>query len=344
MNLNEMRSQEASRHARCPICFGMDTHHLWAVTAEEAAQNFVLSQKQPQRFAELASHIERLWKQRVCAVVQCDACGFCFSDPYVAGDTIFYTLAYDRSRYPEWKWEYQETLAALCKVPSRNRRLLEVGAGDGAFVRRVSEVALPKANIVCTEFSDYGRHQIESAGITCFSRDIRDLSRADLGGNFDIACLFQVLEHMDSLDALFGKLHDLLKSNSSLFIAVPNPRRISFNERNGGLLDMPPNHIGRWNELCFEVIGKRAGFELIEYKYERVSIFAIARQFAIYRFLRRAQIGGSIENRIQALDSPILHKLMRIFGVALNSLTALPALSRWRPDMGGSLWAHLAKK
>src|SRR5208337_399944 len=156
--------------------------------------------------------------------------------------------------YPKWKWEFQETYEAIKKLAKSDLKLMEIGAGDGAFIRRIAEEILPKENIFCTEFSRYGRHRIEYFGVKCSAEDVRCLSdsNSEYEDAFDIVCMFQVLEHMDRLELLFKKLNLLMKSGGNLFISVPNQRLIEFNENNGALLDMPPNHVGRWNIRCFE--------------------------------------------------------------------------------------------
>lgn len=335
--------QKISKKIKCPVCCTNDAHLLWSATSRQAAQHFVLHEKHPDRFSELVSHIEVLWGQNTCEVVQCDKCGFCYSNPYIAGDIRFYELAYDRSGYPTWKWEFQLTYDVLKMFSNPERTLLEIGAGDGAFVKRIADEILPKENIFCTELSEYGRHQIEKLGLKCFPGDIRDLQSAESEGSFDIVCMFQVLEHMDRLDVLFRKLYWLMKTGGSLFIAVPNQRRIEFNELNGALLDMPPNHVGRWNKECFQEIGERNGFHLEEYKIEQSSFSTMARKFITHRFLRKSQQSGSLENHIQRIKNGRRLRIFQRIGVGVNAIMAIPALTKKGVGMGNSQWVHLIK-
>lgn len=330
-------------HSSCPVCHGAMTQRVWGVNSEQAAQHFVLREQFPERHEMLASHIRVLWGQDYCEVRRCEDCGFCFSAPYIAGDATFYGLAYERSGYPTWKWEYQVTLDVLKSASGRNLRLLEVGAGDGAFIRRVIDNVLPRESIFCTEYSDYGRRKIEKMGVRCVSEDIRELAEVDVGGAFDIVCMFQVLEHMDRLGELFEKLGTLVRPGGSLFIAVPNPVRIKFNEENGALLDMPPNHIGRWNKKCFEIMGDRSGFRLKEHMVEKDGLLAGVRQFLIYRFLRKSQVNGSFENRIQSMHTGYLHRLMQFVGLVGGSFSAIPYLGKEGFGSGDSLWVHLLR-
>lgn len=335
--------QQISKKNRCPVCFNSNVHFLWSATSHQAAQNFVLQEKYPERFFELVSHIESLWGQTTCDIVQCDKCGFCYSIPYIAGDKKFYSLAVFRSGCPTWKWEFQLTFDSLNNYSGSDFKLLEIGAGDGAFVRRIAEKILPKKNILCTEYSKNWKYQIEKFGVKCLSEDVRNLSNAELKERFDIVCMFQVLEHMDRLEVLFQKIHWLMRDGGSLFIAVPNYKRIEFNELNGGLLDMPPNHIGRWNKKCFEEIGKRNGFLIEDYKIEKSSFISIAKQFIIYRLLRKSQQSGSFENQLLKIKNRYLLKIMHMIGVAVNTIKAIPALTKINSGLGNSQWVHFIK-
>jgi SAM-dependent methyltransferase len=202
----------------CPICYSKTGRILWSVTSAQATQHYVLKEADTQRFLELSAHIRGLWGKDTCDIVQCDDCGFCYSHPYVAGDQQFYTLAYERDHYPGWKWEYQLTYEAL--KDKRNFTLLEIGAGDGAFIKRIVPELTDNDKAVCTEFSDYGKSQIQSYGVKCLPADIRSITAEDLIGAVDVVCMFQVLEHMDRLDELFQHLNGLTKDEANLFISV----------------------------------------------------------------------------------------------------------------------------
>ncbi len=335
--------EQIPKKVKCPVCFNNNAHRLWGASSKQAAQHFVLKEKHSKRFLELATHIERLWSQKNCEVVKCDNCGFCYSNPYIAGDALFYNLAYDRTGYPSWKWEFQQTYDILNKFSKSNLKLMEIGAGDGAFVQRLGENILSKENIFCTEFSEYGRLQIEKLGIKCLSVDFRNLSNSALKESLDVVCMFQVLEHMDRLDVLFQKLNWLMKMGGSLFISVPNSNRTEFNELNGALLDMPPNHIGRWNKKCFEIIGNQNGFHIENYKMEGYSFFSNVKQFIVYRMLRKSQQSGSFENQLFKIKNRYLLRIMQMIGFGINLIMAIPALTKKNSRHGGSQWVQFIK-
>src|SRR5262245_35977708 len=316
------------KQTRCPVCSFHEGLILYSVDSEQAAQHFVLKEVQPDRHQMLRSHIESLWGQPSCDVVRCVDCDFCFADPFVAGDGEFYDLAYQRSGYPKWKWEYQRTLEALVDLNQRGRleqvRLLEIGAGNGAFIRGVTPKLISKKNVLCTEYSEFGRNAIVEYGVQCVDRDVRELAADESGGAFDIICMFQVLEHFDRIDELFAQLSSLASESAHLFIAVPNSRWIEFNELHGSLLDMPPNHVGSWNRKSFEKIAHRHEWNVADYDVQHEGRKNKSRLYAFHRYGRKSQDSRTLANRIERVTPKILRRPLQAFAVGWYALTALP--------------------
>ncbi|HSK12394.1 MAG TPA: hypothetical protein VK907_04215, partial [Phnomibacter sp.] len=143
------------------------------------------------------------------------------------------------------------------------------------------------------------------------------------------------------------KLKWLMKEGASLFIAVPNDKRIEFNEIHHALLDMPPNHVGRWNKECFKIIGTRFGLTMKDHQVERSGPIDNAVQFITYRFLFNAQVAGSIENRMVARAKGKYGKLAKFLGIALNifpALPTLPVLFRSNSSLGNSQWVQFVNE
>ena len=333
----------------CPVCSSARGHVLYTVDSAQAAQHYVLAEVDPRRHAALKEHIERIWRQPTCDIVECADCGFCFAHPFAAGDSRFYELAYQRTGYPAWKWEYERTLRSLIAL-KRERllddfALLEIGAGDGAFVRRIAPALTGRHRVLCTEFSDFGRKAIEAYGIECRPEDIRDLNDDACHDRFDVVCMFQVLEHMDRLDAVFEQIGVLTRSRAHLFVAVPNPARIAFNERNGSLLDMPPNHVGRWTRRSLQTIAGRHGWRELAHEIEPETAARKLRQYAAYRYLRTSQRPTSLANRIERLRTRTIRAPLKIATAALYTAASLPEIRTllFAADMGDSQWAHFQR-
>ena len=333
----------------CPICGFDKSRHLYTASTYEPAQHFVLKEANPTRHYALRAHIAKLWGQETADVVKCSDCNFIYAYPYVAGDSTFYTLAYERSGYPTWKWEYQITADAIYKITTqpikKTLNLLEIGSGNGAFVRNISPTLIPKENILCFEFSEYGRNKILEYGVSCKEVDIRAVNPSTLEKKFDVICMFQVLEHMDRLDDLFNQLNQLSNNQSHLFISVPNADRIEFNEINGFLLDMPPNHIGRYNLQVFERIAAKYGWVLLEYEIEPFNFKDTLMQLIAYRYLKISQNPLSIANQIECMHPKIIRKILRTVLAGFFAIFNVKIIYKAIVDSkhGNSQWVHLIK-
>jgi SAM-dependent methyltransferase len=325
----------------CPACGSDQTRIRFAVSASEAAQNFVLKEGNADRHAALTAHIERLWGGSRCEVRCCTTCDFGFADPYVAGDGEFYNLAYERTGYPSEKWEYAETIRDLETRRFSAQRVLEVGAGYGLFLDKIADRFVPRRGIVALEFNDTSAAELKSKGYTVIQQDIRS---ASLGPGFDAIFLFQVVEHMDRLDALFARLRALLAASGVVYMAVPNPSRIAFNEAHASLLDMPPNHIGRWSPEALRLLGSRHGLNVDEVDFEPFSISEYVKQDLIYAYLRRSHRPRTFANWSRSLRSGPAGKMI---GGAVALMGAPSRVPVWRQarahgELGGSLWARLS--
>jgi SAM-dependent methyltransferase len=328
--------------AKCPVCSSERTQTFYSLSAQEAAQHFVLSEGNPQRNRELSSHIGNLWGGRHCSVRQCKDCGFGFADPYVSGDATFYNLAYERTGYPSDKWEFQRTVRELSSTNFRAERVLEAGAGFGFFLDKIVDIYVPRSGVTALEYSNEAIKKLRGKGYFALQEDLRT---ANLAQAFDAIFLFQVVEHMDGLDSLFARLSQLLRNDGLLFIAVPNPKRITFNEQNGSLLDTPPNHIGRWSPAAFQILGSRNRLRLDRHEIEPFSLGAFVKEDVVYWYLRRSQQAGTVANWSRTLRSTRYGKLL---GGAVAALSAPRRINIWRKaasagDLGGSLWTKFTK-
>lgn len=330
--------------AECPACRNGGARRLYRVGSEQAAQHYVRRDVAPERHDALRGHIEGLWGGGSCNVLRCDACGFGFAHPYVAGDARFYDLAYERAGYPQARWEFGRTVEAFANV-GPGVPLLEVGAGDGAFLRRVVGSLVPPNRVLATEFSDYGRRAIEALGVRAVAGDVRSLDAA-AQEPFGVVCLFQVLEHLDGLDELMAHLGALTTPDAHLFVSVPNDARIEFTEHHGGLLDMPPNHVGRWTREAFQALAGRHGWRLVGHEVEPEGVLAKVRELVTYRYMRRRQRAGSLAARAERVRPPLVRAAAQGASLAAYAVGALPAAAAMaRADgLGGTQWAHFRRQ
>jgi 2-polyprenyl-3-methyl-5-hydroxy-6-metoxy-1,4-benzoquinol methylase len=321
------------------------------VDADEAAQHFIRREVNEEKYQRLREEIVRLWGKTKCDVVQCDECSFVFAYPYVAGKETFYGLFLDSPSYPRNRFEFGQTAESIkqgrCQSNGTDQeggKLLEIGAGDGAFLKYIVPDVFDKQSVACTEFSESGVQAIRRLGVECLLKDIRELARTGSWKDFSVICLFQVLEHMDDLDTLWEAFGRLTRLGADLYLSVPNGKWIEFQETRLGLLDMPPNHVGRWNRTAFAEMGRRYGWELVEYAVEPINRMGLLTHCATGRFFHARHQRGSLTDRMTRIGNRTLRRLCSLPVLMAWYLWAIaPALSVPVAEMGGTQWAHLRK-
>jgi SAM-dependent methyltransferase len=333
--------------ATCPACAKADLQSQFSVTASQAAQSVVLPTGDFDRNQRLTAHIRSLWGADRCDIIQCNHCGFGFASPFVAGDADFYNLANSDVSYPTAKWEFRRTIDALKLARRDNATVLEVGAGDGFFLDMLGSVPIEAKNITAVEYNTKSIRNLQSRGYRTIASDIRERSFDDDQSAFDFIFLFQVVEHMDGLDELFGRFRYLLKPGGSVFIAVPNPRRIAYQESHDSVLDMPPNHVGRWTPQAFSELSARHGLRVAATEIEPMDWVEFLEHDISYSHIRRTQLNpDGIPARIRSLPRGKFRRLAE----AAAAMAYVPArLGAWaaayrdRRNMGGSLWVQLQR-
>jgi len=331
-----MRYLNLKYTAVCPVCKHTGNRLLYKVSSHEAANHFLVTQGVSRNMLDVINKkINTLWNKNNAAVVACNNCGFIFSDPFIAGDQEFYNLLphANAGASEHWKWEFEKTYTEIEKIASSQKdiRLLEIGASTGDFVKRIKNI-IPAENIFCLEHSEIGVDSIKKAGIEAHSWDFRKIKNKEgFSRRFDIVCLFQVLEHLDDIDETFDVINHVTRLGGHLFIGVPNEKKIMFNELNDALLDMPPNHISRYNQRSFEILSQKYGWTVEEIAIEPYSVLEVMKTVMYYRSLKKLQF--------PVLKNTIAHRIKEYFQIKLMQLEAIFR----HAELGETRWVHLRK-
>jgi SAM-dependent methyltransferase len=333
---------------RCPVCRSEASGaQLFSVDASQAAQHFVIREGDEARHDKLRDRIRALWEKDTCEIRTCRECDFVFALPNIAGDGEFYNLAYPDIGYPRSKWEFTKTVNGLEKCSTRNARVLEIGSGFGYFLDLVCPRFFGHCDVVSMEYNQEAGRRLIDRGYSVFQKDIRDPEFVKFRQQFDFVFMFQVLEHMDRPEAVFERLALVTKEHAHVYIAVPNPARIAFNQQHRSLLDMPPNHIGRWSVKAFEAICSDHGFDVLEWDEEKFSPVEFISQDLKYSHLRRAQRCKSLANRVRSGPRNAFRRFAEATLALLYAPTRFFVWSealRNRDHLGGSFWVHLQRR
>ena len=308
--------------SNCPLCFCNKTTEIWKASCSEQASHFLSPLVNRDKYEKLKEHILFLQKSSFVSLNKCSECNFIYSFPNFAGDKKFYDLIFsDTNKYPQNRWEFIKSIEIIKNSKFKRPKILEIGSGDGAFIRKlVNKGITSKNSITAIEYSIFGKSKIKKFGIECLSIDIKEDKNKLPHKEYDFICLFQVLEHLDNIHKLVEIFKKILSKNGEILIAVPNEKIIKFNELNGALLDMPPNHIGRWSKKTFIKYCDINNVNLLEHNIEPFSLKKFLLMFFSYRFLRKAQNHNSIAAHIRYKTNKKLSKILAIIFIIIDFL------------------------
>ena len=107
----------------------------------------------------------------------------------------------------------------LDMLPGSVHRLLDVGGGEGGFVRAFAGRSGAEACLL--EPGAVAAQRARDAGVTVFERRVEALDPAELG-LFDAVSFLDVLEHLESPLAALRRVRSVLRPGAYVLVSVPN--------------------------------------------------------------------------------------------------------------------------
>jgi len=149
----------------CPVC-GVAVHSPpeAVYSADQAAAHFCPPWRSKDRYDRLRDVVADIWESDVSAVYFCPACKFGFGWPHKGGNEAYYDILHEQAGYPAHRWEYGWTLREVIPSHRAGGALLDIGTGDGSFLR----LAPDDWRKAATEGSETNRAMLRGKGIDCF--------------------------------------------------------------------------------------------------------------------------------------------------------------------------------
>lgn len=191
-------------------------------------------------------------------VFQCNKTGYRFYYPFnTAGDGKFYEhlQQYDWYYMP-WKWEHQTVKDRISQLGYK-LKVLEVGCAKGSFIKNLS-----KENYDCTglELNESAAREAQNKGLDVRVESIQEHALKH-ENHYDVVCSFQVMEHIPNIGEVIKSSIKVLKKGGHLFISVPNNASFLGLDNNNPL-NMPPHHMGLWDEKSLRNIASVFGLQV----------------------------------------------------------------------------------
>jgi SAM-dependent methyltransferase len=239
--------------------------------------------------------------------LRCRDCELRYFTPALAGTERFYA---ELQRIP---WYYSDEKAEFAFAARRitpEDRVLEIGAGRGAFARRIHARSYHGL-----EFSGAAIATARSAGIE-LSRESIEQHAIRYAGRYDVVCAFQVLEHVEDAHAFVSAAVACARTGGRLIFTVP--AEDSFMAASVlDVLNMPPHHLTRWTDRCLAALAPRFGLEIETLEHEPLAD-AHVRLFA--RCVAQASLARLLGGSPRLLDVRLRSPLAEIYVRPLAAL------------------------
>ena len=305
------------KKAFCPLCNANCKVTLVEYRSEDSLKHLSINRGQKE-YEFLKHQIIQNWNGDKCDFVECENCHFNFAVPFIGGSSELYSVYYNSpDPDPQLNWEHKMATDLIVEKYGENAlthlKLLEFGPGDGGFIKNVVQKGFDPKNIFGIESSQSCINALNQFGVSCLSSDLSSIDLEPIKNSVDVIVMFQVLEHLSALEQTFKFINEISKDNASLFIAVPNNYVRRYYELKGIFIDVPPIHISRWSQENFKMLGKRFGWKLNKFQYEKNSFTKSAYNF-IYN--------KGFNKDYNKIKSKVKSKLIRwpILGVKISYL------------------------
>lgn len=239
------------------------------------------------------------------SIYKCNETGYRFYYPFnLGGDSAFYEFLQEFDwYYMPWKWEHE--IATSYLAPSFS--VLEVGCAHGAFLEQIASL-FPLNDVVGLELNESAVTKSDKFEIR---NEFIESYAVNNKGAFDVVCSFEVLEHISEVFSFLKSQIDCLKQGGTLIISVPNNDSFIKGHKYGGL-NLPPHHMGLWDQSSLRKLTTIFPIELINIHFEELQEYHVENYVYAEYYSSWPGILGKVLSR--------LHKILGIYQNRINRI------------------------
>jgi SAM-dependent methyltransferase len=251
------------------------------------------------------------------SIYECLDSGYKFFHPEnISGDATFYEeLQAFEWYYMPWKWEHENA----SKFISKNDKVLEIGCAEGEFLLRNKE----QKNIsgIGLELNSKAIENAIKKNIEVHEQTIQLYAQSNQSA-FDISCSFQVVEHISDIKSFIEAQILTIKKGGRLIISVPNNDGfLGVDSEN--ILNLPPHHMGIWNERSLRFLSRIFPIEFENCYYEPLQSYhhnyfwkVIFKYLTGLNIFPEKLVNKLVSNpKFQGLTLPLFNKRFKAFTI-----------------------------
>jgi len=222
------------------------------------------------------------------------------------------------SLVPSFKAKADAKLRHLSRPPTNGGRLLDVGFGNGGFLKLATEMGWNAEGI---DFDPKAVEVARARGLKVRCASVLDLTERN--EQFDVITLSHVIEHVQDPIALLNVLYRLLKPGGLLWLETPNIDSLGAKNfgRNWRGLETP-RHLVLFNTESLKSSLTRVGFNQIRQEWNGMVLFSI---FAQSTAISRGQCGQDALHQVSPSLTAIWAELRGIVQPELREYTTFIA-------------------
>jgi 2-polyprenyl-3-methyl-5-hydroxy-6-metoxy-1,4-benzoquinol methylase len=217
----------------------------------------------------------------VFAMVRCLDCGNIYLNPRPTAAELgviyppnYYAYNYDTAINP-LALKAKDVLDGM-KVkkwlkysPNSKPVFLDVGCGDGRYLRMMHELGVPKDSLYGVEMDERQIAKLRDEGYQAYCGRIEDVFEQLPVGSFEMIVLLQVLEHVSDPSLVMEKLSRLLRVGGVLIVETPNTESLDVSLFKHGYWGGYhfPRHWNLFSEKTLRKLAVDQGLEVTAFNY-----------------------------------------------------------------------------